>query len=51
MPQEYGLQFIYHNHNFEFVRFAAKTGLDILLENTEPWEFKKYGTLRNLNTG
>jgi len=33
--QDNGLQFIYHNHNFEFVRFGDKTGLDILLETSD----------------
>lgn len=32
--QQNGLQFIYHNHNFEFVKFGNKTGMDILLENS-----------------
>ena len=27
-----GLHFIYHNHAFEFARFAGKTGMDILME-------------------
>ena len=27
-----GRTFIYHNHNFEFVRFGEMTGMDILLE-------------------
>lgn len=27
-----GRTFVYHNHNFEFARFGARTGLDILLE-------------------
>ncbi len=29
-----GLQFIYHNHNFEFLKFDAKTVMDIMFENT-----------------
>ncbi|MFP4662757.1 MAG: sugar phosphate isomerase/epimerase family protein [Halanaerobiales bacterium] len=33
--QDNGLQFIYHNHNFEFLKFGDKTGLDILLENSD----------------
>lgn len=37
--QENGLQFIYHNHNFEFIKFGKKTGLDILLENSDPQSF------------
>lgn len=31
-----GLKFIYHNHNFEFVKFEGKSGMDILLEETDP---------------
>lgn len=29
-----GLQFIYHNHNFEFFKFDNKTVIDILFDNT-----------------
>lgn len=35
-----GLTFIYHNHQFEFARFGNKTGMDILLENTDPEAFQ-----------
>jgi hypothetical protein len=31
-----GLTFIYHNHNFEFRKFGGKTGLQILMESTDP---------------
>jgi len=31
-----GLSFIYHNHNFEFVKFDGVTGMDILLEESDP---------------
>ena len=31
-----GLQFCYHNHCHEFIKFNGKYGLDILLENTDP---------------
>jgi sugar phosphate isomerase/epimerase len=31
-----GLKLIYHNHNFEMARFDGKTGLDILMEHTQP---------------
>ncbi len=37
--QENGLQFVYHNHNFEFIKFGDKTGMDILFENTDPQSF------------
>jgi len=33
---EAGLTFSYHNHSFEFERFGAKTGLDILYEASDP---------------
>lgn len=39
MLAESGLRFIYHNHNFEFVKFNGKTGMDILLEKTDPETF------------
>lgn len=31
-----GLQLIYHNHKFEFEKFDGVTGLELLLENTDP---------------
>ncbi|MBU7317966.1 sugar phosphate isomerase/epimerase family protein [Paenibacillus oleatilyticus] len=31
-----GLQFIYHNHSFEFVKFDGATGMDILIRETDP---------------
>jgi len=31
--KEAGLQFMYHNHDFEFIRFNGKTGMDYLAEN------------------
>ncbi|PWV89429.1 sugar phosphate isomerase/epimerase [Paenibacillus cellulosilyticus] len=34
-----GLKFSYHNHNFEFERFQGKTGMEILMENTNPETF------------
>ena len=33
---DYGIKLIYHNHDFEFVKFGEKYGLDILRENTDP---------------
>lgn len=36
---DHGLQFIYHNHAFEFVKFHGLTGLDILLEESDPEAF------------
>lgn len=34
--QAAGLQFIYHNHGFEFTRFGTRTGMEILLEEASP---------------
>jgi sugar phosphate isomerase/epimerase len=31
-----GLSFGYHNHNIEFVKIGARTGLDILIAETDP---------------
>ncbi|MFW6270451.1 MAG: sugar phosphate isomerase/epimerase family protein, partial [Bacillota bacterium] len=33
------LQFIYHNHNFEFASYGDKIGLEILFEETDPEVF------------
>lgn len=33
---ERGLIYSYHNHDFEFKNFDGKTGMDILIENTDP---------------
>ncbi|OMF28650.1 xylose isomerase [Paenibacillus sp. FSL H8-0548] len=30
-----GLRFFYHNHEFEFAKFDGKTGMDILMEETD----------------
>ena len=32
----YGIQFYYHNHEFEFQKYGGKFGLEILMENTDP---------------
>ncbi|MFY9593371.1 MAG: sugar phosphate isomerase/epimerase [Caldicoprobacterales bacterium] len=34
-----GLQFIYHNHHFEFVKFDGVLGMDILLNESDPETF------------
>ncbi len=34
-----GLRFIYHNHNFEFVKFDGLTGLEILFNESDPEVF------------
>ncbi|MHB0877157.1 MAG: sugar phosphate isomerase/epimerase family protein [Anaerolineae bacterium] len=31
-----GLSLMYHNHSFEFVRFGKRTGLDVILEESDP---------------
>ncbi|MDQ0195328.1 sugar phosphate isomerase/epimerase family protein [Paenibacillus wynnii] len=37
LKENYGLQFIYHNHDFEFERLeGGRTGMDILLAETDP---------------
>ena len=40
MISDAGLKFTYHNHEFEFKKFGDKTGMDILLENSDPETFK-----------
>lgn len=35
-----GQHLIYHNHNFELARFGDKTGMDILMEETDPSWFQ-----------
>jgi sugar phosphate isomerase/epimerase len=41
-----GMEFGFHNHNVEFNEFGGKTGLEILLENTDPatvcWQMDCY---------
>jgi sugar phosphate isomerase/epimerase len=34
-----GLQFVYHNHAFEFKKFDGKSGMDILFEQSDPNAF------------
>lgn len=34
-----GHKFVYHNHKFEFEKYDGKTGMDILIENTDPESF------------
>jgi len=46
-----GLKFTYHNHHFEFKKFGDKTGMDILLENTDPDTFKILADLYWLQAG
>lgn len=35
-----GLHLVYHNHNFEMAKFDGKTGMEILMENTDPDTFQ-----------
>ncbi|MFP4977431.1 sugar phosphate isomerase/epimerase family protein [Paenibacillus sp. CN-4] len=39
LKEEYGLQFVYHNHQFEFERFDGITGMQVLLEESDPDTF------------
>jgi len=39
LKEEYGLQFIYHNHDFEFERLDGVTGMEILLNESDPETF------------
>lgn len=36
---QHGLQFIYHNHDFEFERLDGVTGLEVLLQESDPQVF------------
>ncbi|KUP23015.1 sugar phosphate isomerase/epimerase [Paenibacillus sp. DMB5] len=35
LKEQHGLQFIYHNHDFEFERFDGVTGMDVLLSESD----------------
>lgn len=35
-----GLHLVYHNHNFEMAKFNGKTGLEILMDETDPETFQ-----------
>lgn len=35
-----GLTFVYHNHNFEFARYDGKSGMEILLQESDPETFQ-----------
>ena len=37
--KEAGIHLVYHNHNFEFEKFNGKTGMDILLQESNPQTF------------
>lgn len=36
---DHGLQFIYHNHDFEFAKYDGRTMMDILFEESDPEAF------------
>lgn len=36
LKEQHGLQFVYHNHDFEFERFDGITGMEVLLNETDP---------------
>ncbi|WP_339271054.1 sugar phosphate isomerase/epimerase [Paenibacillus sp. FSL R5-0470] len=36
LKEQHGLQFVYHNHDFEFERFEGTTGMEVLLNETDP---------------
>ncbi|RAV23087.1 sugar phosphate isomerase/epimerase family protein [Paenibacillus contaminans] len=38
--REFGIQFVYHNHRFEYERFAGQTGMDWMLQYGEPEAFQ-----------
>jgi sugar phosphate isomerase/epimerase len=37
--KEHDLQFIYHNHQFEYQKYGGRTGMDILREESDPSAF------------
>ncbi|MBW4080744.1 sugar phosphate isomerase/epimerase [Paenibacillus sp. S150] len=39
LKQQHGLQFVYHNHDFEFERLGDRTGLEVLLQEADPEVF------------
>ncbi|UQZ36622.1 sugar phosphate isomerase/epimerase [Paenibacillus sp. PK3_47] len=39
LKEQHGLQFIYHNHDFEFTKFEGTTALDVMLQETDPESF------------
>lgn len=36
LKEQHGLQFVYHNHDFEFERFDGITGMEVLVNETDP---------------
>ncbi|WP_438492823.1 sugar phosphate isomerase/epimerase family protein [Paenibacillus sp. IHBB 3054] len=39
LKEEHGLQFVYHNHDFEFERVDGVTGMEVLLQESDPEVF------------
>ncbi|WP_342440125.1 sugar phosphate isomerase/epimerase [Paenibacillus sp. FSL L8-0436] len=39
LKEEHGLQFVYHNHDFEFERIDGVTGMELLLQESDPEVF------------
>ncbi|OMD52464.1 xylose isomerase [Paenibacillus borealis] len=39
LKEEHGLQFVYHNHDFEFERVEGVTGMEVLLQESDPEVF------------
>ncbi|MEK4064872.1 MULTISPECIES: sugar phosphate isomerase/epimerase family protein [unclassified Paenibacillus] len=39
LKEEHGLQFVYHNHDFEFERIDGVTGMEVLLQESDPEVF------------
>ncbi|OKP66557.1 xylose isomerase [Paenibacillus sp. P3E] len=39
LKHKHGLQFVYHNHDFEFERLDGLTGLEVLLQESDPEAF------------
>ncbi|WP_168119655.1 TIM barrel protein [Paenibacillus sp. HB172176] len=37
--KEHDLEFVYHNHHFEYTKFDGKTGMELLQEATDPSAF------------
>jgi len=40
MISDAGMKFTYHNHDFEFLKFGQRTGMDIIIDNSDPDTFK-----------
>ncbi|WP_238655804.1 sugar phosphate isomerase/epimerase family protein [Paenibacillus piscarius] len=36
LKEQHGLQFVYHNHDFEFEAFDGMTGMEVMLQESDP---------------